>query len=133
MSSNELNLNTYWFAQAEYLRGDMIKSAQDGRYVDASRSLLFLLEQMPPDEKDEDIKGWITLLRGIRERAHAHAEGSTRTLKKYDEDELRNQYSREAYEKIHEPLHEKLHKAGIFIMPLDNGTMFYPSEMKKKR
>ena len=133
MSSNELNLNTYWFAQAEYLRGDMIKSAQDGRYVDASRSLLFLLEQMPPDEKDEDIKGWITLLRGIRERAHANAEGSTRTLKKYDEDELRNQYSREAYEKIHEPLHEKLHKAGIFIMPIENIPYHNPSGGRTSR
>ena len=133
MSSNELNLNNYWFQQAEYLRGDMIRCAQDGRYVDAARSLLYLLEQLPPEEKDPEIKGWIVALRGIRARAQADAEGSTRTLRKYDEDNLRNQYSREAYELIHEMFHEKLHKAGIFIMPIDDGTMFYPSEMKKKK
>src|SRR4030042_7156982 len=98
VSSNELNLNTYWFQQAEYLRGDMIRCAQDGRYVDAARSLLYLLEQLPPEEEDPEIKGWIVALRGIRARAQADAEGSTRTLRKYDEDNLRNQHSREAYE-----------------------------------
>ena len=133
MSSNELNLNTYWFQQAEYLRGDMIRCAQDGRYVDAARSLLYLLEQLPPEEKDPEIRGWVVALRGIRARAQADAEGSTRTLRKYDEDNLRNQYSREAYEMIHERFHEKLHKAGIFIMPVETIPYHDPSKGRVSR
>ena len=126
-SSNELNLNVYWFQQAEYLRGDMIRLAQEGRYVDAARSLLYFMEQLPPAEKDPEIKGWITLIRGIRARAQADASGSTRTMKKYNEDALRDQYSRDTYEEIHEKLHEKLHKAGIFVMPVEGPGFHDPS------